>query len=102
MLLARIQGQATSTRRHPTIRGQRLLVGQSLDADLKPYGDPQLTLDQLGAGIGDIVIVSSDGKGLREMLGHDNSPARWYTIGIVDATHCGKARYSASEDTKQT
>ena len=95
MLLSRIQGQATSTRRHSTIDGQRLLVGQALDARLQPYGDPQLTLDQLGAGAGDIVIVSSDGKGLREMLGHDNSPARWYTIGIVDHAHSGEAKYPA-------
>jgi len=54
MLLSRIQGQATSTRRHHTIAGQRLLVGQALDADLQPFGDPQLTLDQLGDGPGDI------------------------------------------------
>ncbi len=95
MLLARIQGQATSTRRHHTIAGRRLLVGQALDAALQPYGDPQLTLDQHGAGVGDIVIVTSDGKGLRDMIGHDNSPARWFTIGIVDAARCGKATYDA-------
>lgn len=85
MLLALIQGNVTATIRHRTIAGQRLLLGQALDRDLKPYGDPQLTLDQLGAGIGDVVIVTSDGKGLREMLGHDNSPARWYTIGLIDS-----------------
>ncbi len=85
MLLALIQGNTTATVRHPTINGQRLLLGQALDIDLKPTGDPQLTLDQLGAGAGDVVIVTSDGKGLREMLGHDNSPARWFTIGIVDS-----------------
>ncbi len=96
MLLARIQGQATSTRHHHTIDGQRLLIGQALGADLQPYGDPQLTLDRLGAGAGDIVVVTSDGKGLRDMLGHDNSPARWFTIGIVDTARCGEARYPAA------
>jgi len=95
MLLARIQGQATSTRHHHTIDGQRLLVGQALNADLQPFGDPQLTLDQLGAGAGDVVVVTSDGRGLREMLGHGNSPARWYTIGIVDSARSGKATYPA-------
>ena len=85
MLLALIYGRVTSTVRHPTIAGRRLLLGQALDADLKPYGDPQLTLDELGAGAGDVVIVTSDGRGLRELLGHDNSPARWYTIGLVDS-----------------
>lgn len=85
MLLALINGNATATVRHPTIHGQRLLLGQALDINMQPYGDPQLTLDQHGAGAGDVVIVTSDGRGLREMLGHDNSPARWFTIGIVDS-----------------
>ena len=76
MLLALIYGRVTSTVRHPTIAGRRLLLGQALDADLKPYGDPQLIRS---------VIVTSDGRGLRELLGHDNSPARWYTIGLVDS-----------------
>lgn len=84
MLLARIQGRATATVQHPSIVGQRLLVGQPLGRDMKPTGDPQLMLDNLGAGLGDTVVISSDGRGLREMLGYDNSPARWFTLGIVD------------------
>jgi len=84
MLLARIQGRATATMQHPSIVGQRLLVGQPLDPGMNPTGDPQLMLDALGAGLGDTVVISSDGKGLRDMLGRPNSPARWYTIGIVD------------------
>ena len=91
MLLALIQGNATATIRHPTVAGQRLLIGQALDIDMQPYGDPQLTLDRLGAGAGDVVIVTSDGKGLREMLGHDNSPARWFTIGLVDSIESVRA-----------
>lgn len=90
MLLARIQGRATATVQHPSIAGQRLLVGQQLGGDMRPTGDPQLMLDTLGAGPGDTVVISSDGKGLREMLGHANSPARWYTIGIVDPRPLGQ------------
>jgi len=48
-------------------------------------------IDQLGAGQNDVVIISSDGRGLRELLGHDNSPARWFTIGIVDSLPSVKA-----------
>jgi len=85
MQLAVITGRATATTRHASLTGQRLLIGRALDRTLSASGDPQLMIDQLGAGAGDVVIISSDGKGLRELLGHDNSPARWYTIGIVDA-----------------
>ncbi len=85
MQLALIQGNATSTVRHPSLRGQRLLIGQQMNAQLQPTGDPQLMLDQLGAGVGDVVLISSDGRGLRDLLGHNNSPARWYTIGLLDS-----------------
>ncbi|MHB1155691.1 MAG: EutN/CcmL family microcompartment protein [Phycisphaerales bacterium] len=85
MQLALIQGNATATVRHPSLRGQRLLIGQQLNARLQPVGDPQLMLDQMGAGAGDVVLISSDGRGLRDMIGHSNSPARWYTIGLLDS-----------------
>jgi ethanolamine utilization protein EutN len=84
MQLALVQGNATATIRHPTIRGQKLLLCQQLDAAGKPGGDPVLVIDQLGAGAGDVVMITSDGKGLRELLKADNSPARWWTLAIVD------------------
>jgi ethanolamine utilization protein EutN len=85
MLLAVVQGHATATVKHATLAGQRLLIAQQLGGDLQPTGDPQLIIDQLGAGRGDVVIISSDGRGLRERLGKDNSPARWFTLGIIDS-----------------
>lgn len=85
MLKGRVIGNATATVRHPSMRGWKLLVVQALGPDGKtPDGDPFLAVDSLGAGIGETVIVSSDGKGTREMLGSDNSPVRWLTLGIVD------------------
>jgi ethanolamine utilization protein EutN len=85
MQLALVQGTATATVKHPSLRRQRLLVAQRLDAKGEAAGDPQLILDQLGARAGDTVIISSDGRGLRELLDDTTSPARWYTLGIVDS-----------------
>jgi len=85
MQLALVQGSATTTVRHPSLRGQKLLVAQQLGIDGEPGGDPVLLVDQIGAGVGDVVIITSDGLGLREMLGDTTSPARWWTLGIVDA-----------------
>lgn len=55
-----------------------------LDAQDEGVGDPVLAVDKLGAGVGDRVILTSDGKGLRELLDNENSPVRWWTMGIVD------------------
>jgi ethanolamine utilization protein EutN len=85
MLLARIIGTATATVKHPSLAGARLLVGQPLAADrAAPDGDPQLVIDTLSAAIGDLVMITSDGRMLRDLLGSDTTPARWSTIGLID------------------
>jgi ethanolamine utilization protein EutN len=85
MQLARIIGTATATVKHPSLAGARLLVGQPLLADrATPDGDPQLVIDTLSATAGDLVVITSDGRMLREILKSDTTPARWSTIGLVD------------------
>ncbi|MFM1902714.1 MAG: Ethanolamine utilization protein EutN [Planctomycetota bacterium] len=85
MQLARIIGTATATVKHPSLAGARLLVGQPLAADREsPDGDPQLVIDTLAAAVGDLVVITSDGRMLRDLLGSDTTPARWSTIGLVD------------------
>jgi len=85
MQLARIIGTATATVKHPSLSGARLLVVQPLLADRKsPDADPQLAIDTVAAGVGDLVLITSDGRLLRDRLGSDTTPARWSTIGIID------------------
>ncbi|MBH06426.1 MAG: ethanolamine utilization protein EutN [Phycisphaeraceae bacterium] len=84
MQLAMVKGRATSTIKHPSLTGAKLLICQILGVADTPSGDPVLAVDQLGAGLGDRVILTSDGQGLRKLLDDNNSPVRWWTLGIVD------------------
>jgi ethanolamine utilization protein EutN len=84
MQMAIVKGHATSTVKHPSLEGAKLLVCQLLGNERQPVGDPILALDRIGAGRGDLVTITSDGLGLRELLNCNNSPARWWTLGIVD------------------
>ena len=84
MLQATVIGRATATVKHETLAGQRLLICQPLNVDGSADGDVFLALDQHGAGQGDRVLLSSDGRGLRDLLGKPRTPARWWTLGIVD------------------
>ena len=84
MQLGTVEGHATSTIKHPSLAGWRMLVVQPLDPSGKPDGDPLLVLDRLGAGTGDRVLLTSDGRGARELVGSENCPARWFVMGIVD------------------
>jgi ethanolamine utilization protein EutN len=84
MQLALVKGRATATVKHPSMNGQKLLVCMQLDPKGKPVGDPIIAIDQLGAGGGETVLLSSDGAAVREKLGDDSTPVRWFTLGIVD------------------
>jgi ethanolamine utilization protein EutN len=85
MLTARVVGTATATVKHPSMKGWKLLIVQPLAADgHAPLGDPVLAVDALGAGKGETVIVSSDGRGTRALLGDNTTPVRWSVMGIRD------------------
>ena len=85
MYTGRVLGSATSTVKHPSMEGWKLLLVMALEADGRGIeGDPILVVDSMGAGKGDKVIISSDGLYVRQLLGTNNSPVRWSVIGIAD------------------
>jgi ethanolamine utilization protein EutN len=83
MQLGRVVGTATSTLKHPTFEGERLLVVQLETAAGGPDGEPVLAFDRLGARRGDLVILTNDGGALQELLGM-TTPGRWSVMGIPD------------------
>ena len=83
MQLGRVVGTATSTVKHPSFQGERLLIVQLEGVDGKPDGEPVLAFDRLGAGRGDVVLVTNDGQILQEQLGR-NTPGRWSVMGLPD------------------
>jgi ethanolamine utilization protein EutN len=87
MYYGRVVGSATSTVKHPSMNGSKLLLVMALQADGRtPEGDPILVVDRLGTGLNETVIVTSDGIATRELLGSDKSPVRWSVMGIPDRT----------------
>ncbi len=85
MQLAVVLGSATSTVKHRSLEGWKLLVAQPLGADeTSADGDPVLAIDPLGAGRGQIVVITSDGIAARQLVGDNKTPARWSVVGIRD------------------
>jgi ethanolamine utilization protein EutN len=85
MQLGLVAGTATSTVKHASLAGWRLLVVQLLAADERsPDGEPVVALDNLGARAGEVVMVTNDGRWTRELLRSDTTPARWTVIGLKD------------------
>ncbi len=83
MQLGRVIGTAVATVKHPTFRGERLLVVQLEQIDGRDDGEPVLAFDRLGAGRGDRVLLTNDGQALQDMLGK-TTPGRWSVMGLPD------------------
>ncbi|MEO1529688.1 MAG: EutN/CcmL family microcompartment protein [Planctomycetota bacterium] len=79
-----VLGSTHATVKHESFNGQRLVVLQPVKLDDQADGPPLIAIDALGSRKGDHVMITSDGTYAREATGHDNTPARWTVIGILD------------------
>ena len=84
MYIARIDGTLTSTVKHASLAGARLLIGQRIGASGEEVGEPQVLVDPIGARMGNRVIVTTDGDHARRLLGDPRTPVRLVVLGIVD------------------
>ena len=55
MKLARVIGTVVATVKHSTFDGQKILMIQPLDGELRPDGKPIAAIDSVQAGPGDLV-----------------------------------------------
>ena len=84
MQLGTVIGHATSTIKHRSLTGWRLAVVQPLGASRQPEGDALIAVDKWGSAPGQTVVLNSDGKAAREMIGDEKTPVRFFVIGLVD------------------
>jgi microcompartment protein CcmK/EutM len=84
MIYGRVIGTVVSTVKHPQFVGEKLLMVQPLDEQSKDDGESFLAVDNAQAGVGDKVLVLSEGNGIRQIMGSKQNPVRRLIIGIVD------------------
>ncbi|TWT57986.1 Ethanolamine utilization protein EutN/carboxysome [Thalassoglobus neptunius] len=84
MLHAKVIGHATSTVKHSSLNGWRMLLVQPLKSDGSREGIPFIAIDELGSRVGQKVILASDGKFVSEAMGTKNTPVRWMVIAQPD------------------
>jgi ethanolamine utilization protein EutN len=84
MQLGRVIGHATATIKHPSLNGCRMAVVQPLNVQREPEADPVIAVDRHSAGVGQTVILNTDGKAARDVIGNDKTPVRYFVIGLVD------------------
>jgi microcompartment protein CcmK/EutM len=84
MIIAKVVGSAVATLKHETLRTNKLLLVRPADAQGKVLGEPFLAVDLVGAGEGELVIVSQ-GSSARMATGQTSSPVDAAIVGILDS-----------------
>lgn len=86
MQLARVVGTVVATVKNQTLEGRKLLLVQTLNADLQPVGKPQVALDSVGAGVGELIFWCR-GKEASFPFRRDSTPTDCTIVGIVDSAN---------------
>ena len=84
MRLARVRGTVVATIKHPTYEGRKILLCQPVTPDGRDKGDQVVAVDNVQAGEGDLVLILTEGNGVRQILGANAGPIRSVIVGIVD------------------
>jgi len=84
MRLARVIGTVVSTVKHEAYAGQKIMLCQPLQPDGQLMGKQIIAVDTVQAGPGDVVLVLTEGNGIRQIFGRKNLPIRSAIVGIVD------------------
>lgn len=95
MILARVEGSVVATKKNAKMTGSKLLVVRPLVIDspsareFKSGSSSLVTVDTLGAGEGEIVLVVQ-GSSARLATSDKDSPVDAVVVGIVDTVDVGK------------
>ncbi len=84
MLLAKVVGNVWSTKKKDEISALRLLVIQPLGNDLEPDGKIKVAADEVGAGFGELVIVTQGSPAMQAFHKDKLIPIDAVVVGIVD------------------
>ena len=83
MDLARVVGRVVCTMKNSSLKGNKLLLVQPLDADERPRGRPLVAIDAVGAGAGEKVFFVTGREASFAFL-PDVVPTDASIVGIVD------------------
>jgi len=84
MLIARVVGELTATQKHASHEGRKLLLVQPLNLDGSDRGDAVVAMDAVDAGVGDKVLLVTEGFSAMTAVGRPQSPIDMAIVGFID------------------
>lgn len=84
MLIAHVIGELISTHKHESHIGRKALIVQPLDLDGSKRGDAVIAFDAVDAGVGDRVLLVTEGFSAMTSVGRPESPIDMAVVGVID------------------
>lgn len=85
MLIGKVVGDVVATQKTRSHVGRKILLVQPLHLDGSDRGEAVLALDSVDAGVGDRVLLVTEGFAAMTAVGRPNSPIDMAVIGVIDA-----------------
>jgi len=85
MFIGRVVDNIVATQKVPSHEGRKILMVQPLNLDGTERGDAVLALDAVDAGVGDRVLVVTEGWSAMTAVEREHAPIDMAVIGVVDS-----------------
>jgi microcompartment protein CcmK/EutM len=93
MLLGKVIGTVVASQKEEEIKGLRLLLVRTVDADMAATKSLVVAVDSVGAGVGEVVLFAQ-GSSARQTKQTENRPVDAVIMAIVDTVEVGgEVRY---------
>ena len=89
MLIGKVTGNIVGTLKHPVYKNQRLFSVAILTPEQKPTGEAVVAIDSVDAGIGDLVLITQEGRSAMAVVGQTEVPVRTVIVAIIDKIEMG-------------
>jgi ethanolamine utilization protein EutN len=85
MILCKVIGSIVSTIKHDSFKNQKIMLVRPINPDGALKQGTMVAIDTVCSGVGDIVLVASEGRSAMELLGFTKrEPLRSVIVGVVD------------------
>lgn len=83
MIIGKVTGSIVSTRKNEKLVGNKFMIVELVDK-AKKNTESIVAVDNIGAGIGEFVLVAQ-GSAARRISGSEDSPVDAAIVGIIDS-----------------
>lgn len=84
MMIGKVTGTFVATQKNDRLRDKKVLIVQPTTPKGKPAGREILAVDVVDAGVGDTVLLMSEGTSTRQILLDDTIPVHTVIVGVID------------------